>query len=133
MLEVNRSVMNRPLRCASTSLGSPSRSSSEYEAPLIGNSSVSAIAPNAPMMASQGLTMIDGSGSGGRRPGRSSRVKQSCRLLKLVLRASERSRPACDRQVADQGVFNLAEPPHEPGQGRPRDAVGQQEVQIFLL
>src|ERR1700709_2559312 len=50
------------------------------------------------MMASQGLTMIAGSGSAGRRPGRSSRVKQSCRLLKLVLRASLRSRSENSRQ-----------------------------------
>src|SRR5450432_1553046 len=50
------------------------------------------MAPNAPMMASLGLTTIDGSGSDGRKPGLSSRVKQSCRLLKSVLRASERSR-----------------------------------------
>src|SRR5258708_3770098 len=52
------------------------------------------------MMASQGLTTIDGSGSGGRRPGRSSRVKQSCRLLKCVLRASDRSRSENSRQQA---------------------------------
>src|ERR1700722_10083500 len=58
------------------------------------------MAPYAPMMASHGLTTIDGSGSGGRRPGRSSRVKQSCRLLKLVLRASLRSRSENSRQQA---------------------------------
>src|SRR5258706_6086069 len=52
------------------------------------------------MMASLGLTTIEGSGSGGRKPGRSSRVKQSCRLLKLVLRASERSRSENRRQQA---------------------------------
>src|SRR6478672_9804007 len=51
-------------------------------------------------MASQGLATIDGSRSYGRRPGRSSRVKQSCRLLKLVLRASERSRSENIRQQA---------------------------------
>src|SRR5258708_34681250 len=52
------------------------------------------------MMASHGLTTIDGSGSGGREPGRSSRVKQSCRLLKLVFRASVRSRSENSRQSA---------------------------------
>jgi len=41
--------------------------------------------------------------------------------------------PAADRQVADQGVLDLAEPPHEAGQRRPRDAIGQEKVQIFLL
>src|SRR5215467_4989113 len=44
------------------------------------------------MMPSLGLTTMDGSGSAGRRPGRSSRVKQSCRLLKWVAFASDRSR-----------------------------------------
>src|ERR1700744_6546303 len=44
------------------------------------------------MIASHGLTTTEGSGSGGRRPARSSRVKQSCRLLNSVFRASDRSR-----------------------------------------
>src|SRR3974390_779021 len=44
------------------------------------------------MMASEGLTTTAGSGSTGRRPGLSSRVKQSCRLEKCVFLASERSR-----------------------------------------
>src|ERR1700712_1929220 len=56
--------------------------------------------PCAPTMASHGLTMIAGSGSDGRSPGRSSRVKQSCRLLKLALRASDRSRSENNRQHA---------------------------------
>src|SRR5450432_3948924 len=58
------------------------------------------MAPNAPMMASLGLTTIDGSGSAGRKPGLSWRVKQSCRLLKSLLRASERSRSENSRQQA---------------------------------
>src|SRR5260370_38248949 len=52
------------------------------------------------MIASQGLTTIEGAGLGGRRPGRSSRVKQSCRLLKCVLRGSDRSRSENSRQHA---------------------------------
>src|SRR6202790_4909404 len=52
------------------------------------------------MMASLGLTTIDGSGSGGRRPGLSSRVKQSCRLLNSVFLASPRSRSENIRQQA---------------------------------
>src|SRR6266567_4760854 len=52
------------------------------------------------MMPSLGLATMLGSGSGGRRPGRSSRVKQSCRLLKSVLRASDRSRSENSRQQA---------------------------------
>src|ERR1700677_406598 len=58
------------------------------------------MAPNAPMMASQGLTTIEGSGSGGRRPGLSSRVKHSCRLLNSVFLASDRSRSENIRQQA---------------------------------
>src|SRR5581483_8185808 len=48
--------------------------------------------PWAPTMASDGLATTLGSGSYGRRPGFSSRVKQSCRLLKLVFFASDKSR-----------------------------------------
>src|SRR5215813_6224783 len=43
-------------------------------------------------MASEGLATTFASGSNGRRPGFSSRVKQSCRLLKRVSFASDRSR-----------------------------------------
>src|ERR1700742_4275583 len=43
-------------------------------------------------MASEGLAMTAGSGSKGLKPGFSSRVKQSCRLLKCVCFASDRSR-----------------------------------------
>jgi hypothetical protein len=41
--------------------------------------------------------------------------------------------PACNREIADLRLFDLAEPTHEPGQRRPRDAIGQEEVQVFLL
>src|ERR1700731_2137390 len=58
------------------------------------------MAPKAPMMASHGLTTIEVSGSGGRRPGLSSRVKQSCRLLNWVFLASDRSRSENIRQHA---------------------------------
>src|SRR4029077_2450858 len=56
--------------------------------------------PNAPMMPSLGLATTAGAGSGGRRPARSSRVKQSCRLVKLAFLASERSRSENSRQQA---------------------------------
>src|SRR3984957_11267343 len=58
------------------------------------------MAPNAPMMASRGLTTIEVSGSGGRRPGLSSRVKQSCRLLNSVCLAPDTSRSENIRQHA---------------------------------
>ena len=41
--------------------------------------------------------------------------------------------PAGDRGVADHRILDLAEPAHEPGQRRPRNAVGQQEVEVLLL
>src|SRR5215471_7910862 len=50
------------------------------------------------MMPSLGLATIDGSGSAGRSPGRSSRVKQSCRLLKWIFLASDKSRSENSRQ-----------------------------------
>src|SRR5919201_3247564 len=52
------------------------------------------------MIASLGLTTIAGLGSEGRRPGRSSRVKQSCRLRNSVFLASDRSRSENSRQQA---------------------------------
>src|SRR6478672_13614597 len=52
------------------------------------------------MMASDGLVTTAESGSTGRRPGRSSRVKQSCRLLNSVFLASDRSRSENSRQQA---------------------------------
>src|SRR6185437_3315707 len=48
--------------------------------------------PKAPMMPSDGLATISGSRSTGRKPGLSSRTKQSCRLLNSVFLASDRSR-----------------------------------------
>src|SRR6185312_12606691 len=52
------------------------------------------------MIASLGLATICGSGSNGRRPSFSSRVKQSCRLLNSVFLASLRSRSENSRQHA---------------------------------
>src|SRR5260370_4241563 len=52
------------------------------------------------MIPSLGLATTAGSGSAGRRPGRSSRVKQSCRLLNSVFFASDRSRSENSRQQA---------------------------------
>src|SRR5689334_5587772 len=51
-------------------------------------------------MPSDGLVTTAGSGSAGRSPGRSSRVKQSCRLLNSVFLASDRSRSENTRQHA---------------------------------
>src|SRR3954467_1079475 len=56
--------------------------------------------PCAPTIPSLGETTIDGSGSTGRNPGRSSRVKQSCRLLNSVFLASDKSRSENSRQQA---------------------------------
>src|SRR6201991_361246 len=56
--------------------------------------------PCAPTMPSLGEATTEGSGSNGRKPGRSSRVKQSCRLLNSVFFASDRSRSENSRQQA---------------------------------
>jgi len=47
----------------------------------------------------------------------------------------ERAEPAPDRnrEIPDEGLFDLAEPAHEEGERPARDAVGQQEVQVILL
>ena len=37
------------------------------------------------------------------------------------------------REIAHQGLLDPAEPAHEPGQQAPGDAVGQQEIDVFLL
>ena len=86
----------------------------------------------------EGLATTDGSGSNGRRPGFSSRVKQSCRLLKWSFFASDRSRSENsfqqrDGDVPHQRVLDLGEPAHEAGQRGAGNAVGQQEVEVFLL
>ena len=74
----------------------------------------------------------------GRAPSLSSRVKQSCMLLNLrLLGLAEvevrEQPPQPDRRVADQRLLDLAEPAHELRQQAPRDAVGQQEVDVLLL
>ena len=61
--------------------------------------SVPAIAPQAPTIASHGLTITAGSGSIVRAPGLSSRMKQSCRLVKSALAASSRFGSAKSRQT----------------------------------
>ena len=59
------------------------------------------MSPNSPTIPSQGLTRTAGSVTSGRTPGRSSRVKQSCRLEKLLFFAScRRKSSANSRQVA---------------------------------
>src|SRR3984885_7592143 len=59
------------------------------------------------MMASLGLATIEGSGSNGRRPSFSSRVKQSCRLLNSVFLASVRSRSENSRQQAIEAAQTI--------------------------
>ena len=64
-------------------------------------------------------------------------MKQSCRLPKCCFFASLRSRSANSRHTAidsrrSQRVADPAEPAHEARQRDARNAVGQQEVQVFL-
>src|SRR5262249_23578481 len=56
--------------------------------------------PQAPTMASQGLTRVAGAASTGRAPSLSSRMKQSCMLRNRVFLASLRSSPEKNRQTA---------------------------------
>ena len=89
-------------------------------------------------MASHGLTRMAGSASIGRAPSLSSRVKQSCMLLNFVFLASVRSRSENSRQMPIEasrtsGLFDLAQPAHELSRPAPGNAVGQQEVEVFLL
>ena len=94
--------------------------------------------PHAPTSASQGLTRCAGSGSMGRAPAFSSRVKQSCRLLKRVLfRLAQvqigEQPPQGDAAAAHPGMFDAAPPAHEARQQPPRNAVGEQKIDVLLL
>src|SRR6202044_2575222 len=71
---------------------SPRRSSRGYGNPLACSTVPSTTRPQAPISASQGLTRLRGSGSMGRAPSFSSRVQQSCTLLKRRCFASLKSR-----------------------------------------
>src|SRR5262245_15090504 len=63
-------------------------------------STLPAIAPHVPTIASQGLTSVLGSWLSGRLPSLSSRMKQSCRLANFVFFASLRSTSQKKRQMA---------------------------------
>ena len=41
--------------------------------------------------------------------------------------------PDGDGEAAHERVLDLAEPAHEAGQGDARDAVGEEEVEVFLV
>lgn len=64
-------------------------------------------------------------------------MKQSWRLAKwdfFRLRQIQVGNPPpqADRQIADQRLLDFAEPPHEPGHGQAWNAVGEQEIDVFL-
>ena len=90
-------------------------------------------------MASQGLVSTAGSASTGRAPALSSRVKQSCRLSKrCCLRVAQvevgEQAPHRDRQRAPaSGLRMRLNQPIKRVSGDARHAVGEQEVQVFLL
>ena len=65
-------------------------------------------------------------------------MKQSCRLRNCVVLASleveiGEEAPDPDREIAHQRLLDLAEPADELRQQPPRDAVGQQEIEVLLL
>ena len=73
-----------------------------------------------------------------RAPSFSSRVKHSCRLLKRVCsRLAEveigEQAPQEDAGRAQPRLLDPAQPTHELRQPAPRNAVGQQEIDVFLL
>ena len=89
-------------------------------------------------MPSEGLATIDGVGIG--RPQARAElarkaIVQAFELGLFGLRQIEvgKQPPAGDREIPHQRVLDLAEPAHEAGQRRPRDPVGQQEIEVLLL
>ena len=55
------------------------------------------------------------------------------RLLGLAQIEIAEQAPDPDREVAHERLLDPAEPPHEAGGQTPRNAVGEEEVQILLL
>jgi hypothetical protein len=55
------------------------------------------------------------------------------RFLCLLQAQVGEAAPDPDRQRAHQRLLDLAEPAHEAGEQLPRNAVGQQEIDVFLL
>ena len=97
-----------------------------------------AIAPQAPTIASHGLTSDGGIGID--RPGAVLQLAgeavvqaRELGLLRLAQVEVGEQPPEPDRQVAHERLLDLAEPAHEPGRQPPRNAVGQQEIEVFLL
>src|SRR6266496_1198916 len=74
------------------------------------------MAPHAPTIASQGLTRTSGSGSTGRAPASSSRMKQSCRLANSFFAASSRLTSANRRHTASERsrTSGLVRLPNQP-------------------
>ncbi len=106
------------------------------ESPWPGRPACPATWPHAPTIASHGLASTSGSGSIGRAPGFSSRMKHSCRLSKSLLarlvqvagRRSERQ-TAMRRRRAASGCSILLNQPMKRVERLARHAVGEQEVE----
>ena len=83
-------------------------------------------------MASHGEVMSAGSGLATRatREARMQAVK--LRVLGVTQVQVTEQAPNRHGQLDHPWVSDLAPPAHEPGQGDARDAVGEQEVQVFL-
>ena len=107
--------------------------------PWPGSRCVPSIAPDAPTMASHGLTSTAGSGSIGRAPGLSSRMKQSCRLANsrlgglVEVEVGEQPPDARSTGRARAGCSILLNQPMKLRDQPARNAVGQQEVEVLLL
>ena len=94
--------------------------------------------PQAPTRASQGLVRCAGSPSTGRAPSFSWRVKHcmqalESRLLGFAEVEVGEQAPQEDAGRAQPRLLDPAQPAHELRQPAPRNAVGQQEIDVFLL
>ena len=54
------------------------------------------------------------------------------RLFRLAQIEAREETEDADRQIADKGLLDSAEPAHEPGCQAPGDAIGQQEIEVLL-
>ena len=109
-----------------------------YGKPLVWRSSLPATVPQAPTIASQGLTRTAGSGSIGRAPSFSSpdeavvHAPEAPDLRVAQIEVGEQPPKAIDRSRIGGCSIRLNQPTNCVSQP-PRDAVGQQEIDVFLL
>ena len=110
----------------------------DRESPLSAGPGRPCTAPDAPTIASQGLTSRSGSASIGTRavpePTDEAIMQAAEAIFARIAQVQiGEQAPDTDRQIADQRMLDLAEPAEEAGCQSSWDAVGQQEIDVFLL